>query len=108
MYPKRFVQQGDDIILSIHEDAGLPATPISQRGLRGAIIDASAANIIFKVASINFTKALAANPADPRGRMLSLTDIEAKALPDGARWVILDLSGPVSIDLAKGVIRKYR
>lgn len=108
MYPKAFVQQDDDIIINIHDEAGLGATPISQRSVRGAIIDASAANIIFKVPAINFTKALAANPADPRGRMLSLTLTEAQALPDGARWVILDLTGPVPIDLAKGVIRKYR
>jgi hypothetical protein len=108
MYPKAFVQQGDDIIISIHEDAGLPPTPISQRSARGAIIDSSAANIVFKVAAINFTKALAANPADPRGRMLSLTLAEAQNLGEGARWVILDLSGPVPVDLAKGMIRKYR
>lgn len=108
MYPNSFVQQGDDIILSLHDEAGLPATPVSQRSPQGAVIDSSAADIVFRVPSINFTKALTPSTTDPRGLIFALTAAEAASLPDGARWLFLDRSDAVPVDLAKGVIRKYR
>lgn len=108
MYQPAFVQQGNDIIINVHEEAGLAPQPISYRSLKGQIIDASNADMVFKITGTNFIKPLGSNPSDPRGRTLSLSLAEMALIADGARWVIIDRSGAVPVDLSKGAIRRYR
>ena len=107
-YPAPIEQDGQDIVINVHEDGALALVPITLRDA-GKIIDASALAVSFRVKAINFTKALGVSPGDARGRGLSLTKAECAAIPDGARWAIFDDTDAASpVDQGKGLFRKYR
>ncbi len=98
----------DDGTINVHAEAGLAGIPIRLRE-NGRVIDISATPIWFEVSAVSFAKLLAAHPTVATDRQLSLTAAEAAAIPDGARWVLLDKTAPATpVELMFGRVRKYQ